>query len=54
MRRLRYFSVSLWLESWWMLARRRFYWAYDAVMIKFWPYDRWPNEWKDVFGRKSG
>lgn len=25
--------------------------AYDELMIRFWPYERYPREWHDLFSR---
>lgn len=26
--------------------------AYDGLMIRFWPYDRWPEEWRSLLRRR--
>ncbi len=32
-------------------VRYRFDLLRDALMIRFWPYDRYPGEWRQLFSR---
>lgn len=44
---------TLWLGSWLGVARCRWQRLYDDVMIRVWPYDRFPKEWRSLFERKD-
>lgn len=45
--------LTLWAGSWvTYLWHRRVLGVYDDLMIKLWPYDRWPEEWRSVLRRK--
>lgn len=45
--------LAVWVGTWipYIGARIRFGWQrlYDEAMVRWWPYDRWPREWRSVF-----
>jgi hypothetical protein len=40
------FWVGSWLAYLWHRVVVKWY---DGLMIRFWPYGRWPREWRDLF-----
>lgn len=47
-----YRLMSLYTSS--MILKHRLHCLYDAAMIRFWPYDRYPGEWRDLLsGNKN-
>lgn len=49
---------TFWAGSWICLiigvTHRQVRHGYDTLMIRLWPYGRWPGEWKDMFARRDG
>lgn len=50
--RVMFWTVATWILVTPALIRYRWHRIYDYLMITFWPYDRWPREWKDLFSRR--
>lgn len=45
---------TLWAGSWLAVVwYRKIARLYDELMLRCWPYDRWPREWKDLFFRRK-
>lgn len=39
---------TFWAGAWLGVGHMKLIGCYDTLMLRFWPYDRWPGEWKDL------
>lgn len=44
---------TLWAGSWLAVIGSHLGGIYDELMLRLWPYDRYPHEWKSLFRRRT-